>query len=398
MEETRNEIDALRRRLLAAGATGAAAGLGGWAPSALAQGKPLPPVASFKDASRLIVHSASGVETKREAFGTSGITDTDILFLRNNLGAPAASITENPDAWEVEIDGVTSPRKLSVGELKRMGLASVAMVLQCSGNGRGFFDHKASGSQWRVGAAGNALWSGVPMKAVVNELGGVRAGMRYMTSTGGETIPPGIEPNKVMVERSVPWTAMESAILAWELNGEPLPLAHGGPLRVVIPGYYGVNNVKYVKRIAFTEDQTGANIQSSGYRVRPIGQKGAPGQPTMWEMNLKSFVTHPAGGSLRAGPTQVYGVAFTGGSPVSAVEVSIDGGKTWRAARFFGPDMGPAAWRQFVLPVTLPAGSYEITSRAIAADGEVQPEHRIENERGYAHNGWRDHAVKVSVA
>jgi sulfite dehydrogenase len=398
MDEIRNEVDVLRRRLLAAGATGAAAGLSGWAPSAIAQGKPLPPVASFKDASRVIVHSASGVETKREAFGTSGVTDKDILFLRNNLGAPAASITDNPDAWEVEFDGVTSPKKLTVGELKRMGVSSVAMVLQCSGNGRGFFGHKASGSQWKVGAAGNALWSGVPVKAVVAELGGVRGGMRYMTSTGGETIPPGVEPKKVMVERSVPWTAMESAILAWELNGETLPLAHGGPLRVIIPGYYGVNNVKYVKRLAFTADQTDANIQSSGYRVRAIGQKGAPSQPTMWEMNLKSFVTHPAGGSLRAGPTQVYGVAFTGGSPVSAVEVSIDGGKTWRAARFFGPDMGPAAWRQFVLPVTLAAGSYEITSRAIAADGEVQPEQRVENERGYAHNGWRDHAVKVSVA
>jgi sulfite oxidase len=133
--------------------------------------------------------------------------------------------------------------------------------------------------------------------------------------------------------------------------------------------------------------------------VRPIGQKGAPGQPTMWEMNLKSFVTHPAGNApLRAGPTQVHGVAWSGQSPVSAVEVSIDGGRTWRAARFFGPEMGRHAWRQFVLPVTLAAGSYEITSRAIAEDGEVQPELRAENERAYAHNGWRDHAVKVTVA
>ena len=159
-----------------------------------------------------------------------------------------------------------------------------------------------------------------------------------------------------------------------------------------------MNNVKYVKRLAFTEDQTGANIQTSGYRVRPIGQKGAPSQPSMWEMNLKSFVTHPAGGQLRAGMNQVYGVAWSGESPVSAVEVSVDGGKTWRAARFVGPDMGRYAWRNFVAPVTLAAGTYEIASRAIAADGTVQPELRVENERGYAHNGWRDHSVKVTVA
>jgi DMSO/TMAO reductase YedYZ molybdopterin-dependent catalytic subunit len=396
--ENRTEIDILRRRLLAAGATGTAAGLAGWAPSALAQAKPLPAFASFKDASSLIVHSASGIETKREAFPTSGVMPTERLFVRNNLGAPDASITENPDAWTVEIDGVSNPKKLSVGELKRMGLASVATVLQCSGNGRGFFGHKASGSQWKVGAAGNTLWSGVPVKMLVNELGGVRAGMRYMTSTGGETIPAGVDPKTVVVERSVPWTAMEEAILAWELNGEPIPLAHGGPLRVIIPGYYGVNNVKYVKRLAFTEDQTQANIQRSGYRVRPIGQKGAADQPSMWEMNLKSFVTHPAGGQLRAGLNQVYGVAFSGESPVSAVEVSVDGGKTWRAARLVGPDMGRYAWRHFVLPVTFAAGAHEVTSRAIAADGTVQPELRIENERAYAHNGWRDHAVKVTVA
>lgn len=396
--ENRPEIDVLRRRLLAAGATGTAAGLAGWSPGAAAQGKPLPPFASFKDADKMIVHSASGIETKREAFPTSGVMPTDTLFVRNNLGAPDASITANPDAWTIEIDGVTSPKKLSVGELKRMGLASVACVLQCSGNGRGFFGHKASGSQWKVGASGNVLWSGVPVKTVVNELGGVRAGMRYMTSTGGETIPPGVDPKTVVVERSVPWTAMEEAILAWELNGEAIPLAHGGPLRLIVPGYYGVNNVKYVKRLAFTEDQTGANIQTSGYRVRPIGQKGAPSQPSMWEMNLKSFVTHPAGGQLRAGMNQVYGVAWSGESPVSAVEVSVDGGRTWRAARFVGPDMGRYAWRNFVAPVTLAAGSYEIASRAIAADGTVQPELRVENERGYAHNGWRDHAVKVTVA
>ena len=399
MKETALQVDIARRWWLAASAGGAAAGLAGWSPASLAQAKPLPPVASFKDASRVIVHSASGIETQRSAFGSSGVTDVDILFLRNNIAAPDAAIVGNPDAWQVQIDGVTSPRTLTVAELKRMGLANVAMVLQCSGNGRGFFSHKAAGSQWKVGAAGNTLWSGVPVKDVVTALGGVREGMRYMTSTGGETIPPGIDPKKVMVERSVPWTAMEGAILAWELNGRPIPLAHGGPLRLIIPGYYGVNNIKYVKRVAFTPTETPANIQQSGYRVRDIGKKGDATQPSMWQMNLKSFVTSPSGGeSLRAGTLQVHGVAFTGGSPVKGVEVSVDGGKSWRAAEFIGPHMGKHAWRHFVAEVNLAPGSHLITSRAIAIDGTVQPELRVENERGYAHNGWRDHAVAVTVA
>ncbi|MCZ7558683.1 MAG: sulfite oxidase [Burkholderiaceae bacterium] len=393
------EVDIARRWLLAASAGGAAAGLGGFSSPSLAQAKPLPPVAAFKDASRVIVHSANGIETRRSAFGTSGITDTDILFLRNNLAAPDAAIVANRDAWQVQVDGVTQPRTLTLADLQRIGLASVAMVLQCSGNGRGFFAHKASGSQWKVGAAGNALWSGVPVRDVVAALGGVREGMRYMTSTGGEIIPPGIEAAKVMVERSVPWTAMEEALLARELNGRPIPLAHGGPLRLIIPGYYGVNNVKYVKRVAFTADETSATIQKSGYRVRDIGRKGEPTQPTMWQMNLKSFVTGPAGGeTLRAGPVQVHGVAFTGGSPIKGVEVSVDGGRSWQPAAFFGPHLGRYAWRQFVAQATLGPGQHLITSRAIAIDGTVQPELRVENERAYAHNGWRDHAVAVTVA
>lgn len=396
------QVDIVRRHLFAASAAGAAAGLSGLSMPALAQAqaRPLPPVASFKRASGVIVHSANGIETRRSAFGSSGITDADVLFLRNNIAAPGASIVENPDAWKIEIGGVTSPATLAVADLKRMGLASVAMVLQCSGNGRGFFAHKASGSPWKVGAAGNVIWSGVPVKDVVAALGGVREGMRYMTSTGGETLPPGVDPSTVIVERSVPWTAMEDAILAWEMNGAPLTLAHGAPLRLIIPGYYGVNNVKYVKKLAFTVAETPANIQKSGYRVRDIGKKGDPTQPTMWEMNLKSFVTHPSedGQTLRAGLVQVHGVAFSGGSPVRGVEVSVDGGKTWQAAQFVGPHMGRYAWRQFVAQVNLPPGKYSITSRAIAADGSTQPELRVENERAYAHNGWRDHAVSVTVA
>lgn len=400
MKSTLSEVDLARRWLMAASAGGAAAGLGGLSLPGHAQMKSLPPVAGFKDADSVIVHSANGIETRRSAFGTSGITDVDVLFLRNNASPPSESITADPDAWQVQIDGVVSPRTLTVADLKRIGLANVAMVLQCSGNGRGFFAHKPSGSPWTVGAAGNTLWSGVPVRDVVRLLGGVSGGMRYMTSTGGETFPAGIDPKTVVVERSVPWTESENAILAWELNGRPIPLAHGGPLRLIIPGYYGVNNIKYVKHIAFTADETAANIQRSSYRVREVGRKGNPSQPSMWQMHLKSFVTHPSGsgGTLRAGPLQVHGVAFTGASPVKAVEVSADGGKTWHGAGFFGPDLGPYSWRQFVLPVTLQPGSYLITSRAIAADGTVQPELRFENERGYAHNGWRDHAVAVIVA
>jgi DMSO/TMAO reductase YedYZ molybdopterin-dependent catalytic subunit len=397
----KTNTDQNRRRFLMTSAGGAAAaGLAGFAPAALAKGKPLPGYASWKDEANLIVHSSNTMETVRGAQGTSVVTANDVLFVRNNLTPPDEAAVKNADAWQVEIQGVTSPRSFTLAELKTLGVEAVPMVLQCSGNGRAFFGHKVGGTQWKTGAAGCSLWSGVPMKAVVAAVGGVRQGMRYMTSTGGETLPAGIDPKRALVERSVPWDMLERAILAWELNGEPLPLANGGPLRMIIPGFYGVNNVKYVKRVEFTVDQTDARIQSSSYRVRPIGEKGAPSQPTMWDMNLKSFVTHPSGEgeTVRAGMVQITGVAFSGTSAVKGVEVSLDGGASWRAAEFFGPLLGPHAWRQFALGVRLNPGTYTVMSRALAYSGEVQPELRLENERGYGHNGWRDHAVKVTVA
>jgi len=395
-------IDTRRRQFILSGAgAAAAAGFGSLSPAALAQkSKPLPDYAAYKDASRVIVHSGKTIETKRSGFGTSVIVPDDILYVRNNLPAPDPMIVADRDAWVVSIEGVRNPRKITIGELKTIGIVTVAAVLQCSGNGRAFFPHKTSGSQWSVGAAGCVIWSGVPVSALAKAMGGVADGRHFMTGSGDEKIPAGIDPKSVMVERSVPLEAMESALLAWEMNGDPLPLTHGGPLRLVIPGYYGVNNVKYVDRLAFTENETNAKIQASGYRVRPVGQKGKPGQPSMWEMNVKSWINHPAGmgDTVRAGMVQINGVAFGGTKGVRLVEVSVDGGKTWNDAQFVGPDLGKYAWRQFVYPVRLKPGSYTLVSRAIDEDGNAQPAERKDNHRGYGHNGWRDHGVKITVS
>jgi DMSO/TMAO reductase YedYZ molybdopterin-dependent catalytic subunit len=398
------EIDMPRRRfLIAAGSTGVAAALPAIA-SAPAQvqaqtaaAKPLPAYVSWKDADAMIVHTSSTLETKRSHFGTNPITPEDRLYVRNNLPAPNESIVADRDAWEIEFEGVRNPGKMKVGALKEIGVTTVAAVLQCSGNGRGFFSHKASGSPWLVGAAGNVVWSGVPLRAVVDAMGGVAEGRKFITGTGGEEIPKGIDPKTVMVERSVPIDALDDALLAFDLNGKPVSLAHGGPVRLVFPGYYGINNVKYLKKLAFTEAETTANIQRTGYRVRPVGQKGAPDQPSMWEMTVKSWVTHPLKAS-NDGPVQIYGVAFGGTDPLKGVEVSIDGGKSWKPAALIGPDLGKFAWRTFVLPANLKPGTYTIASRATNASGDTQPEEFPPNERAYGHNGWRAHAVEVTVS
>jgi len=402
-----------RRRVLAgSGATLAAAGMAAWSHGAAAAGdtpppmptgaapKPLPAYVGWKDADSLIVHSATTIETKRGAFGTGVITPADQLYVRNNLPVPDAAIVADRDAWEVAIEGVKQSRRLTVGELKRMGIETTAMVLQCSGNGRGYFPSKPSGTPWQVGAAGCVVWSGVPVRRVAEALGGVADGMLFMTGTGGEKLPAGLDPRSVIVERSVPLSAMADALLAWEMNGAPTPLAHGGPLRLVVPGYTGVNNIKYIKRLAFTAQETDAKIMSHGYRLSPPGSKGDPSQPSVQEMGVKSWINGPGadGKPVAAGDVQIHGVAFGGLHAVAQVEVSVDGGKTWSQARLVGPDLGKYAWRQFVLATRLPPGSHLLVSRAKDVAGNVQPEHRSENAGGYNNTSWLDHGVKVSVA
>lgn len=389
----------LTRRSFLVGSAGAMASVSllGLVPLAKAEAaKTLPDYARWKDASAMIVHSANTLETKRGAIGSGVVTPSDALFVRNNLPAPSDEIVRDRDAWAVSLEGVNNPQTLTIADLKIIGVETVTCVLQCSGNGRAFFTHGPSGTQWGTGAAGCVVWTGVPLREVVARLGGVKAGTNYITGTGGESLPDGLDPKTVVVERSIPVKALDQALLAWEMNDEPLPIANGGPLRLVVPGYFGVNNIKYVKHVAFTEGQTDAKIQASGYRIRPVGEKGAADQPSMWEMPVKSWVTAPLT-TARKGRNMIYGVAFGGNKPVATVEVSTDGGKIWKTARFLGPDMGRYAWRPFVLATDLASGEYRIVSRATDSEGQGQPPDRTDNERGYGNTSWHDHGVTVTV-
>ena len=406
-----SRTDLSRRRILAAGSGAlAAAGLAGAsrvaaqttpaAPAAASQAKPLPAYVAWKDADSLIVHTPTTIETKRTAFGSSIITPAERLFIRNNLPAPDVAIVANRDAWQMAVDGVRQPGTLTVADLKTLGLETIATVLQCSGNGRSYFPTKPAGTRWQAGAAGCVLWSGVPVRAVAQALGGPNNGMRFITGTGGEALPAGVDPKTVIVERSVPIGTLDDALLAWEMNGEPLPHAHGGPLRLIIPGYSGVNNIKYVKRLAFTADQTDAAIQRTGYRMTPPGTKGDPSFPAVWEMDPKSWITSPApeAGAAKRGWVQIYGVAMGGMQAPRRVEVSLDGGKTWTDASFIGPNLGRYAWRPFVLQTQLKPGGYLIASRVTDSQGRVQVESTPDNAGGYLNSGWRAHAVQVTVA
>jgi sulfite dehydrogenase len=184
------------------------------------------------------------------------------------------------------------------------------------------------------------------------------------------------------------------------MNGDPLPHAHGGPLRLIVPGYSGVNNIKYIKRLAFTEQETEAAIQKTGYRMSPPGAKGDPSHPSVWEMDVKSWINGPApeAGTVKAGWVQIQGVAMGGTRPLRRIDVSLDGGQSWQEARFVGPDLGRFAWRQFVLPVQLKPGQYMLASRAQDVQFNWQVEASPENGGGYLNSGWRSHAFPLTVA
>ena len=359
-------------------------------------------------ASHFVIHNRSplALESKRKSVPYRVITPSDRLFVRNNLPRPPESILTDRNAWVLEVTGTKREDKLALGQLKAIAPSTtVNMVLQCSGNGRAFFDHGASGSQWATGAAGCVQWTGLKVSELFDHLGGALTYARYLTGTGGESLPKGVARNKVIVERSVPIEkGLKDCILAWEMNGEPIPITHGGPLRLVVPGYFGCNQIKYIKRLAATADQSPAKIQQRGYRFRAIGQSGDPSQPSMWRMPVKSWFISARVDDLKNGKANVKleGVAFSGERGVASVSYSVDGGQSWLPTS--GPEsasqvaqFGADAWQRFSIDTTLPVGSYEFASRATDTKGDIQPKDRIENERGYGHNGWFDHALTVMV-
>ena len=359
--------------------------------------KGLPDFIKWKNRDALIVHSKKGIETHRSAIGESLITPNRNIYIRNNM--PTMSDTQIGDRnnWKVSIKGVKNPKTFSLAQLKKLGHTTMATILQCSGNGRGFFAHEVRGSQWKTGAAACVVWTGVPMKVVVDACGGVDSDAVFMTSAGVDHEPTGLDPKKAKVERSVPKKVYKDAMLAWEMNGVPLPNAHGGPLRMVTPGYFGINNVKHLGQVAFTKTESTVKYMKSSYRISPIGKKGSQ-YPSCWEMPVKSWITRPTDetGTVKAGNVQIVGVAMGGTKKVRSVKVSIDGGQSWKKAKFVGPDLGKYAWRQFVFEANLAPGSYNLASKA-SAGGKTQPELRYENRRGYAHNGWKDHSANIKA-
>jgi DMSO/TMAO reductase YedYZ molybdopterin-dependent catalytic subunit len=323
----------------------------------------------------------------------SWITPNAFFFNRNQGQIPDTPV--DLEVWRLTIDGeVNQPLTLDMDRIQHLPKAIVANTLECSGNSRSLLEKKASGNPWTIGGVGNAVWGGVWLRDLLNEAG--LADRAAHVAFEGMDTPLGKAQIKFV--RSIPMEkAMSSTLLAYEMNGDPLPLKHGYPLRALALGWTGANCVKWLKRISVMDAPYNGFFMDQVYRVFQKGEKPATGE-TVTAIGLKSIITRPLTGEcLEKGSIVVLGAAYAGEGHVAQVELSVDDGATWQAAEFIGPDE-PFAWRQWqYVWHANQAGEYTIKARARDGLGRQQPAAARWNFLGYGNNGIHEHAVTVTV-
>jgi sulfite dehydrogenase len=332
------------------------------------------------------------LETPFSVFNEGVLTPNDAFFVRYHLSQIPTSI--DPEAFRLEVKGnVKAPLTLSLAELKsKFEPVEIVAVNQCSGNGRGFSNPRVAGGQMGNGAMGNAKWKGARLKDVLNQAG-VAAGSRQVTFNGldgpvNEKTPDFVK--ALEVEQALG----DDVLLAFEMNGEPLPMLNGFPLRLIVPGYYGTYWVKHLNEITVSAEPFTGYWMDAAYRIpnNPCAcvEPGTAAKSTrpIGRLNVRSFITSLADGdTVHAGrDASARGIAFDGGYGIAEVLFSEDGGKNWRGAQL-GKDLGKYSFREWTIPFTPPrAGAYELKVKATNRIGQSQPAEPLWNPAGYMRN------------
>jgi DMSO/TMAO reductase YedYZ molybdopterin-dependent catalytic subunit len=336
-------------------------------------------------------------ETPAHEF-VSFLTPNHRFFVRSHFGPPPSEHIAESN-WRLRIGGlVEHSHELTLRDIKRLEAVTVTAVLQCSGNGRAFYRPRVPGVQWGRGAVGNAQWTGVRLRDILR-LAGIREQARHVQFQGADRPAVSSVP---LFTRSIP---LEKAfhpdtILAYEMNGRPLPLLHGAPLRVVTPGWMADACTKWLTDITLLSEESDGYYMQTAYRLPldPIEPGAAEGYRTrpVEAMVVKSLIAAPAEGTtVPLAPVTIQGVAWSGESRILAVDVSLDEGKQWQPARFIGEEQ-PHAWRQWQLVWTpRNPGPVSILCRATDDAGAVQPALPLWNPGGFLWNGWDRVTVTV---
>ena len=327
------------------------------------------------------------------------------FFVRNNGMLPRPA--EDPEGWSFVVDGeVERPLRLTLAELKsRFPHKTYRMVLECGGNGRSFFEPKAEGNPWTNGGAGCAEWTGVSLGDVLREAG-LKETALFTGHFGADPDKHGSHEHQAM-SRGVPIAKAleEHTLLVWAMNGEPLPFLHGGPLRLIVPGWPGSLSQKWLTRIWIRDrEHDGPGMTGLSYRlpVHPL-PPGSDGKGValriLESMPVRSIVSAPADGAHYPEGTRaihIRGAAWAGDDGVARVEVTLDGGATWTEAAMT-PPRNRYDWVRWQVRLPLPGdGPYEIFARATDSQGRAQPFHAANwNPNGYGCNVM--HRVRVTV-
>ena len=398
---------ALRKGLAAAG--GAAllpSGLGAllWArPETARAAAPTTDLLKDKPGLRLLGDRPLNAETPAHLLNDF-VTPASKLFVRNN-GVPP--VNTDPANWMLEITGEACerPQRFSIDDLKaRFEVVTRHLVLECGGNGRSEFRPRVSGNQWTTGAVGCPRWTGVRLADVLNACG-VAPTAVYVGYESADMHLSG-DPKKQPISRGVPMEkALEDdCLLAFEMNGAPIPDVHGAPLRLIAPGYPGSASGKWLTTLLIRDRvHDGAKMTGSSYRVPcdPV----APGTKVPDEamciieaMPVKSLITAPRSGlSVKAGEAlTIAGHAWSGAGAIAGVALSTDFGVSWQSARLAAAE-NRFGWQRFEHTVTLPGpGYYEIWARATDEAGATQPMLVPGwNPKGYLNNAAHRIAVEV---
>ena len=388
----------------------------------------------------VLVADPANAQTASRANLASHLTPREEHYIRTHHRTPDI----DADDWTVSLAGlVDRETDLSMSELRcEFPTESVVHMMECSGNSRAYFDPDAEGDQWGDGAVGSAVWTGTPVRTVLDEYGAATDDGLWLSAMGGEA-----PPDKDVFCRSIPMSKIvEDCLLAYEMNGSPMTAEHGYPVRLIVPGWFGNNSVKWVEEIRVMEgmvhgeewtDRDGRDYteyQQSSYRIVPAQDD----EPTrhesvevfstydqlteaaeevrnayLFDQLVKSLIITPADDvTLSSSPVELAGIAWSGEERVERVEISTDGGESWADAEFTGPDLGPYAPTKFRYVWDPEPGEHTLCSRATDEAGRTQPAtiskpeqglRGIENdqypwnEKGYGNNAYLPHAITVEV-
>ena len=332
------------------------------------------------------------LETPYSVFNEGLLTPNDAFFVRYHWSGIPTSI--DPATYQIRIAGkVKTPLTLSLKELKRLAEpVDLVAVNQCSGNSRGFFTPRTNGGQLGHGAMGNARWTGVPLKKVL-EKAGIQPGAVQVSFDGLDQPPLGDGPDfgKAL---DIDHALNGDVMLAWGMNGEDLPMLNGFPVRLIVPGYFGTYWVKHVTEIHVLDKPYEGYWMKTGYRIPDNDcECTAPGAQTdrlrpVGQFKVRSFLTSLVdGASLPIDrETVLRGIAFDNGHGIKHVSISIDGGQTWRETKL-GENLGKFSFREWTTALKPSRkGPLDIKVRAESLSGEVQPLEASWNPAGYKRN------------